>query len=209
MPFYRSLDARIQHGGRSDIVSQYRSLGFYYLRKRPVLRQTDFIDVANPTSEQAHGYQAAASKLTGQLEAAYEGIADETLVRDQRPEPRRRRDCLYRGLERNNDGVRLVRRLDQNGPSPSGRRLRGRPAGRHVVSCRSELVPPLVRLGVRSAGRFDPRKVGVEDPAGGLKGPGLRRFHRLPLRRAGVRGPKVVGTLRVPFSDPPAELENK
>ena len=130
VPFYRSLDARIQHGGRSDIVSQYRSLGFYYLRKRPVLRQTDFIDVANLTSEQAHAYQATASKLTGELEAAYEGNADETLVRDGGRRHAGGEITFTIAIDPNNDGVRLVRRLDQNGPRQAADLyVDGQPAG--------------------------------------------------------------------------------
>ncbi len=83
IPFYGSIDARIQHGGMSDIVSHYRSLGFCYLRKRPVLRQTDFLDVANGASERSHNYRAAQSKSTAELEAAYEGNAMGTLIRDR------------------------------------------------------------------------------------------------------------------------------
>lgn len=113
IPFYSSLDARIQHGGASDIVSHYRSLGFCYLRKRPALRQTDLIDVANETSEKAHGYKAAKSKLTGELEASYEGGSIGTMVRD--------RGRLHEGgeieftaaIDPDNRGVRLRRRLDQ------------------------------------------------------------------------------------------------
>ena len=130
IPFYRSLDARIQHGGRSDIVSHYRSLGFYYLRKRPALRQTDFIDVASPASEKAHAYRATASKPTGGLAAAYEGSADETLVRDRGRRHAGGEISFTVAIDPNNDGVRLVRRLDQGGPRQAADvYVDGRPAG--------------------------------------------------------------------------------
>jgi hypothetical protein len=130
IPFYRSLDASIQHGGRSDIVSQYRSLAFYYLRKRPVLRQTDLLDVANPTSEQAHNYCAPDSKLTEELEAAYEGNADETLVRDRGRHHAGGEITFTVAVDPNNDGVRLRRRLDQNCPRQAADvYVDGHPAG--------------------------------------------------------------------------------
>lgn len=107
---------RIQHGGRSDVVSQYRSLGFCYLRKRPLLRQTDLIDVANQTSEQAHRYQATSATLTGEVESAYEGNADETLVRDRGRTHSGGEIRFTIAIDPDNDGVRLRRRLDQNSP---------------------------------------------------------------------------------------------
>ena len=138
LPFYSSLDARIQHGGRSDIVSQYRSVGFYYLRKRPVLPQTDFIDVANETSEMAHGYKAADSKMTDELEAAYEGPANETLIRDRGRTHTGGEIVFTVAIDPNNDGVRFRRRLDQNvGRQAADVYVDGQ-SGRHVVSCRSE-----------------------------------------------------------------------
>jgi hypothetical protein len=105
-------------------------VGFYYLHKRPALRQTDFIDVANPTSEQAHAYQATASKPTGQIEAAYEGIADETLVRDRGRTHFGGQITFTIAIDPNNDGVRLRRRLDQNGPRQAADVfVDGQPAG--------------------------------------------------------------------------------
>ncbi len=73
IPFYSGIAARIQHGGASDIVSTYSSLGFAYLRRRPALIRTDLIDVASPESERMHGYAATDGTLTGELDARYEG----------------------------------------------------------------------------------------------------------------------------------------
>ncbi|HSQ79471.1 MAG TPA: DUF2961 domain-containing protein, partial [Candidatus Bathyarchaeia archaeon] len=57
LPFRSSIDARIQHGGQSDVKSEYRSLAFVYLRKSASLVETDFVDVGRPESEKAHGYR--------------------------------------------------------------------------------------------------------------------------------------------------------
>jgi hypothetical protein len=116
IPFYSSLDARIQHGGMSDIVSHYQSLGFCYFRKRPVLKQTDFLDVANEASERTHGYQAADSKLTDELEASYEGNLAGTLVRDRGRTHDGGEIAFTVAIDPDNHGVRLRRRLDQGTP---------------------------------------------------------------------------------------------
>jgi hypothetical protein len=113
LPFYSALDARIQHGATSDIVSHYRTLGFCYLRKRPVLRQTDFIDVANEASERQHNYQAAGSKLTGELEASYEGNNAWTLIRDNGRVHSTGEITFTAAVAPDNSGARLRRRLDQ------------------------------------------------------------------------------------------------
>ena len=112
--FYQSLDARIQHGGNSDIVSHYRSLGFYYVRKRPAMRMTDFIDVGNEMSERSHEYKAKNSKLTEELEASYEGNAAWTKLRDSGRTHDGGEITFTVAIDPNNNGVRLRRRLDQN-----------------------------------------------------------------------------------------------
>ena len=112
IPFYGSLDARIQHGGMSDIVSHYQSLGFCYLRKRPVLRQTDFLDVANEAGERAHGYRATHSKLTDELEAGAAG----TMVRDRGRTHDGGEITFTAVIDADNHGARLRHRLDQGTP---------------------------------------------------------------------------------------------
>ncbi|HTQ09660.1 MAG TPA: DUF2961 domain-containing protein [Fimbriimonadaceae bacterium] len=114
VPFYSSLDARIQHGGNSDIVSHYRSVGFYYLRKRPALTMTDMIDVGNQASEESHRYRAAGSKLTGDLDASYEGNASTTTIRDDGRDHKGGQIGFTVAIDPSNSGVRLRRRLDQN-----------------------------------------------------------------------------------------------
>ena len=114
----------------SDIVSHYRTLGFCYLRKRPVLRQTDFIDVANETSERQHNYQAAGSTLTGELEASYEGNNAGTMIRD-RGRMHSAGDITFTvAVAPDNSGVRLRRRLDQKfGRQTADVYVDGQPAG--------------------------------------------------------------------------------
>jgi hypothetical protein len=130
IPFYSRVDARIQHGGASDILSRYASLGFAYLRKRPALAQTDFIDVGNPESERVHGYAAPRSAPTGDLESRYEGGSGRATLRDHgwRHEGGEIRFTV--AIRPENGGVRLRRRLDQASPRQSaGVYVDGRFAG--------------------------------------------------------------------------------
>jgi hypothetical protein len=116
IPFYRSMDARIQHGGLSQLRSDYSSLAFCYLRRKPALRQTDFIDVGNGASERGHEYQASQSELSGLVEARAEGEYFET-TREERGRRHDGGEITFRvGIDPNNDGVRLRRRLDQGSP---------------------------------------------------------------------------------------------
>ena len=114
VPFYGEIDARIQHGGRSDIVSEYRSLAFAYLRRKPALRETDLLDVANPTSERMHDYRATRSTLTEETAASHEGSDTETVVRDRGRRHEGGEITFTVAIEPGNAGMRLRRRLDQN-----------------------------------------------------------------------------------------------
>jgi len=121
IPFFRSIDARIQHGGMSNILSNYRSLAFCYLRRRPALRQTDFLDVGNVASEKAHGYSASSSELTGLITARPEGEYFET----SESEGGRRHVAgeikFTVAIDPQNAGVRIRRRLDQRGMPQTAR----------------------------------------------------------------------------------------
>jgi len=116
IPFYSSINARIQHGGLSNIRSNYRSLAFAYLNKQAKIRQTDYIDIGNSISEKIHNYQATQSESVVTLSAYPEGESFETLIKD---------DGRYHGsgeisftvsIDPNNQGVRLRRRIDQGIP---------------------------------------------------------------------------------------------
>jgi hypothetical protein len=130
IPFLASVDARIQHGGRSDVLSEYRSLGIAYLRKAERLVQTDLIDVGLPESERAHGYRVSAGGGPVVLEARPEGGSAEVVSADT---------GRYHGggtvrfrvaVDPANSGVRLRRLYDQKGPGQAARvMVDGRYAG--------------------------------------------------------------------------------
>jgi hypothetical protein len=116
IPFYSSIDARIQHGGLSHIFSDYRSLAFCYLRRQPALRQSDFCDVGNPASESAHHYKATRSEGFALLKSCPEG----TYFQFPSEENGRYHDggeiTFKVAVDPENRGVRLRRRLDQGSP---------------------------------------------------------------------------------------------
>ncbi len=116
VPFYSSMDARIQHGGLSHIHSSYRSLAYCYLRKKPVLYQSDFIDVGNPSSELAHNYQATQSGPIVGLKAFPEGAYFETLLEANGRYHSGGEIAFRAAVNPENQGVRLRRRLDQGSP---------------------------------------------------------------------------------------------
>ena len=139
IPFFRSIEARIQHGGLSHLRSNYRSLAYGYLRKRPVLHQTDFVDVGNRASEIAHGYVASQSVLPGPLLASPEGEHFRTRWSDQ---GRRHSGGEIRfsvALDPRNEGVRLRRLLDQaSAPQAGDVHIDGEYAGRWYHGCQNE-----------------------------------------------------------------------
>ena len=116
IPFFSSIDARIQHGGLNHIRSNYRSLAYCYLRKHPALRQTDFIDVGNRTSEAVHGYHATQSEPTGLLAASPEGAYFETTLAERGRRHGNGEITFTIAIDPENEGVRLRRRLDQASP---------------------------------------------------------------------------------------------
>jgi hypothetical protein len=121
IPFYESLRAVIQHGGMSDIRSEYRSLAFVYQRKRAALVQTDSIETGRPESERAHGYRGTPSAPLTALSASPEGEGFETVIRAA--------GRIYQGgevsfriaVDRENQGIRLRRRVDQKLPGQVAR----------------------------------------------------------------------------------------
>jgi hypothetical protein len=113
IPFFASIDARIQHGGRSDIVSDYRSLAFAYLQKSPRLRLTDAIDVGSPSSERVHGYKTSANAPASVLAAYPEGENSEVLIRDTGRVHESGEIAFRISVDPGASGVRLRRRIDQ------------------------------------------------------------------------------------------------
>lgn len=130
LPFYSQLDARIQHGAMSQIVSHYQTLGYCYLRKQPGLRLTDLIDVGNETSERQHDYKATDSTPIGTLEASYEGNIAWTQIRDDGRKHAGGDITFAVAVSPDNSGVRLRRRLDQKfGRQSADVFVDGQPAG--------------------------------------------------------------------------------
>jgi len=116
IPFYSSINARIQHGGLSHIRSNYRSLTFCYLNKYPMIRQTDFIDIGSEASEKAHSYQASQSGSVVSVEAYPEGENFETLLKDDGRYHGKGEITFRVSVDPGNQGVRLRRRIDQSIP---------------------------------------------------------------------------------------------
>jgi len=112
LSFLSHLDARIQHGGFDTIRSSYGSLAFAYVRSRPALVETDFIDVGNAASEEAHDYAASASSVTT-LEARPEGEHHLTSRRETGRTHAGGEIVFTVAVDPANEGVRLRRRLDQ------------------------------------------------------------------------------------------------
>lgn len=116
IPFFSSINVRIQHGGLSNIRSNYRSLAYSYLNKMEIIRQTDFIDVGNPQSEKEHNYQATKSGEVRILEAFPEGESFETLIQDNGRYHSGGTITFNVAIDPNNQGIRLRRRIDQAVP---------------------------------------------------------------------------------------------
>jgi hypothetical protein len=116
LPFFASVDARIQHGGLDNTLSEYRSLGFAYLNRRRTLRRTDAIDVGNAESEKAHGYRASGNGPAVILSASPEGEAFETSWSDSGRYHDRGEIRFRAAVDPANRGVRLRRRIDQKSP---------------------------------------------------------------------------------------------
>jgi hypothetical protein len=130
LPFLASVDARIQHGGRSNVLSEYRSLGIAYLRKTERLVQTDLIDVGRAESERVHGYRDAVGGPPIGLEACPEGGLSGVASSDLGRYHRGGTVCFRVAVDPANSGVRLRRLYDQKSPRQSARvMVDGRYAG--------------------------------------------------------------------------------
>jgi D-arabinan exo alpha-(1,3)/(1,5)-arabinofuranosidase (non-reducing end) len=120
-PFHSSINARIQHGGQSDVRSEYRSLAFVYLRKSARLVETDFIDVGRPGSEGAHGYRSSQTAPPASIESYPEGDAFETAARFDGRYHAGGTIRFRVAVDPSNAGIRLRRLYDQKGPRQSAR----------------------------------------------------------------------------------------
>lgn len=113
LPFSSSVDARIQHGGLSDVISDYRSIAFCYIRKIQNLYQTDFVQVGLPASKEAHVYRASDDGSAKILSAFPEGenfeVSSEAAGRYHTGGEIR----FKVAVDSANDGVKLRRLIDQ------------------------------------------------------------------------------------------------
>jgi D-arabinan exo alpha-(1,3)/(1,5)-arabinofuranosidase (non-reducing end) len=121
LPFRTSIDARIQHGGRSDVRSEYRSLGIAYLQKDERLVQTDFLDVGRPENEKAHGYRVSEGGAPVVLRAFPEGGSFEVPSTDEGRYHGGGTIRFRAAIDPANAGVRLRRLFDQQGPRQAAR----------------------------------------------------------------------------------------
>lgn len=113
IPFYNSIDARIQHGARSDIESRYGSVAFLYQRSRPALYKTDYIEVTNIASVDYHKYKVTGTYKGVSLDGQYEGNYLYTTIRDSGLYHTDGEISFNIALNRENKGVRIRRRSDQ------------------------------------------------------------------------------------------------
>lgn len=113
IPFYNSIDARIQHGARSDIESQYGTIAFLYQRSRPSLHITDYLEVTNRASAGFHKYRATGNYKGGSIDAKYEGNYFNSAIRDSGFYHKGGVISFVIALSPDNKGVRIRRRSDQ------------------------------------------------------------------------------------------------
>jgi len=113
LPFYSRMNARIQHGGESQIESEYASLAYLYLQRNPVLRQTDFLDVTNPASMKMHEYHATGNPEKRSLRASYEGDELYASIDDSGLYHNNGEITFRLAIQSKNSGVRIRRRTDQ------------------------------------------------------------------------------------------------
>lgn len=116
IPFYSSISARIQHGGLSHILSNYRSLSFCYYKQQPILSQTDFIDVGNTESEEMHEYTAPENSKIVQVTSSPEGEYFETIFSEKGRIHSGGEIRFKVAVDAENNGVRIRRLLDQKIP---------------------------------------------------------------------------------------------
>jgi hypothetical protein len=124
LPFYASLSARIQHGGLSHILSNYRSISFCYRQRTAALKQTDFLDIGNSASEKAHAYALLPSSSGAEEPNAITDVTELTAhpegeyFTDSYTDSGRTHSTSERigfvvAVDPKNHGVRLRRRIDQ------------------------------------------------------------------------------------------------
>jgi len=113
IPFYSGLVAKIQHGGFSNIISQYRSLSYVYINPVSRLTQSDYIDAGDPGGESIHQYKSTQSHVTNVLSLKPEGDFSESSVSESGRYHTGGTIAFRVAIDPENHGVRLRRLLDQ------------------------------------------------------------------------------------------------
>ena len=85
-----------------------------YMSPYPACRQTDFIDVANPLSEQMHQYRADHSTVTEVVDGRFEGDLLHYGCRDVGRKHKGGDVHFTVAIDPQNEGVRIRRRIDQS-----------------------------------------------------------------------------------------------
>jgi hypothetical protein len=133
VPFTTHIRAGIEHGGWNQFDVDMESVMCWYQSPQPLSVRTDEVDVANATSESAHGYSATGTTWQGTTIRAYEGDEDTVAITDDG-----RRLASATGASEftvsispaDNAGLLLRRRLDYSYPRQKARVLiDGTPAG--------------------------------------------------------------------------------
>lgn len=115
IPFYSSMDAQIQHGGENSIESEYASLAYFYLKRKPKMVQTDYLDIANDFSMKIHAYKVEGQQQSRKLIAKYEGNEYLTYVEDRGFYHSTGTIISFEvAIDPENNGIRLRRRSDQS-----------------------------------------------------------------------------------------------
>ena len=108
--FNRHIEFYMEHGPDNDVHAEYQSLVLFYHSDNINLHPADSLDIGNPEDERMHHYESDANAQNLSKTFFYEGIHDETFVKDNGESLT---NCNFTlSVNPNNNGVRLVRRLN-------------------------------------------------------------------------------------------------
>lgn len=111
IPFTTALHVGIEHGPVNDVVTDIRSVAFYYKTSQPLSTLTDELDVGDAGSEAGHSYVPDGLVWQGSFTSTYEGDDDTVGVIDDG-----RRSTggsqFQVSIDPSNNGVLLRRRMD-------------------------------------------------------------------------------------------------
>lgn len=113
IPFYRYIDARIQHGAYSNIQSRYSSLAICYMQKKIVLNQCDFISTGNEASRSMHKYSASDETKQIEVYSPCEGNYADTFEMQKGLVHKSSEIRFQVAIDPLNEGIKIRRRIDQ------------------------------------------------------------------------------------------------